>query len=165
MRTDNAKSEGLGTGIGPWWHPVPIGYWSDPTHDIPAFVDDIVEAHSDVDCLINSAVIQRPFDRGTGLDLAKVEQEIDINIRGPVHLAVQLFSHLKTCPNSSVIMDVSKPLSFVPNNIIKLAYNGTKAFLHFRTMDLRTQLEESNNRVIEIAPPTVKTDLCRERAD
>ena len=46
-------------------------------------------------------------------------------------------------------------------------YNGTKAFVHFWSMNLRTQLEQggSNIRVVEIAPPTVATDLHRERKD
>lgn len=32
-------------------------------------------------------------------------------------------------------------------------------------MNLRTQLKDTNIRVIEIAPPTVATDLHRDRAD
>ena len=39
--------------------------------------------------------------------------------------------------------------------------------MHFWSMNLRTQLEQggSNIRVIEIAPPTVATDLHHERKD
>ena len=32
-------------------------------------------------------------------------------------------------------------------------------------MNLRTQLKDTNVRVVEIAPPTLSTDLHRERAD
>ena len=44
-------------------------------------------------------------------------------------------------------------------------YNGTKAWLHFFTMNLRTQLKDTNVRVVEIVPPMVGTDLHRERQD
>jgi short-subunit dehydrogenase involved in D-alanine esterification of teichoic acids len=44
-------------------------------------------------------------------------------------------------------------------------YCGTKAWMHFWSMDLRAQLKETNVKVVEIAPPTVATDLHRERDD
>jgi len=48
-------------------------------------------------------------------------------------------------------------------------YNATKAFSHFWTMNLRTQLQASDSskhiKVVEIAPPTVETDLHRDRED
>ena len=41
-------------------------------------------------------------------------------------------------------------------------YNGTKAWVHFWSMNLRAQLKDTKIKVIEIAPPTVATDLHRE---
>lgn len=135
------------------------------TVDIPTFVHRVLEDHPDVDCLINNAGIQRPFDFNEGVDLSKADQEIDINIRGPLHLTTQILPHFKSRANGGVIMNVSSVLGFIPTSIINPVYNGTKAFLHFWTMALRTQVKDSNIRVIEIAPPTVETDLHRERAN
>jgi short-subunit dehydrogenase involved in D-alanine esterification of teichoic acids len=44
---------------------------------------------------------------------------------------------------------------------------GTKAWLHFYSMNLRTQLEKSGSkvRVIEIIPPMVETELHHMRHD
>lgn len=55
--------------------------------------------------------------------------------------------------------------SYVPFSIVNPVYNGTKAWVHFWTMNLRTQLKDSKVKVIEIVPPTVATDLHRERSD
>jgi len=62
-----------------------------------------------------------------------------------------------------VIMNVSSVLGFVPYSIINPIYNGTKAFVHFWSMTQRTQLKGSNVRIVEIVPPSVGTDLHRER--
>lgn len=72
--------------------------------------------------------------------------------------------HLKS-KQSAVIVNVSSVLGFVPYSVINPVYNSTKAWLHFWTMNLRTQLQDTGIRVVEIAPPTVATDLHRERKD
>ncbi|KAF7591043.1 hypothetical protein BBP40_002003 [Aspergillus hancockii] len=100
--------------------------------------------------------------------LAKAEQEIDINIRGPMHLTLGPLEHLKGKPNSATIMNVSSILAFVPFSVINPVYNGTKAWLHFWSINLRSQLERGGYeriKVIEIAPPSVGTDLHRDRED
>jgi len=55
--------------------------------------------------------------------------------------------------------------SFVPFSIVNPVYNGTKAWVHFWTMNLRTQLKDSKVKVVEIVPPTVATDLHRDRSN
>lgn len=128
-----------------------------------ASLDKILSEHPEIDCLINNAGVQRPLDVDD-LDLEKADNEININIRGPVHLATCLLPHLKTKP-MAVIINVSSVLGFVPYSIINPIYNGTKAFLHFWTMTQRTVLAQTapNVRVIEVVPPSVGTDLHRER--
>lgn len=58
-------------------------------------------------------------------------------------------------------------LGFVPYSIINPIYNGTKSFVHYWTKVQRTQvtLAYPNMRVIEIVPPSVGTDLHRERSN
>ena len=141
------------------YHPLDTG----DIDSIPSFVQKIIQDHPEVDCLINNAGVQRPLDV-SDFDLSKADQEIDINIRGPMHLAINFLPHLKTKQNP-LIVNVSSLLGFIPLSIINPVYNGTKAWLHFWTMNLRTQLKDTNVSVLEIAPPTVATDLHRERAD
>ncbi|KAI7090665.1 short-chain dehydrogenase [Hortaea werneckii] len=137
---------------------------------IPAFIEKVTTEHPELDCLVNNAGVQRPLDvNQMKLEefLDKADNEISINIRGPMHLAIGLLSHFKQKPGA-VILNVSSVLGFIPFSIINPVYNGTKAWLHFWSMNLRTQLAQGghdNIRVIEIAPPSVGTDLHRERAD
>jgi short-subunit dehydrogenase involved in D-alanine esterification of teichoic acids len=138
------------------------------TSSIPSFVEKLIKEHPDIDCLINNAGVQRPLEvnkLSAGDFAEKADQEIDINIRGPMHLALHLLEHFKKNEGGGVIVNVSSVLGFVPFSIINPVYNGTKAWVHFWSMALRAQLKDSNVRVVEIAPPTVATDLHRERAD
>lgn len=43
---------------------------------------------------INNAGVQRPLDVNN-FDLQKADQEIAINISGPMHLAIEMLDHLK----------------------------------------------------------------------
>ncbi|OJK02145.1 hypothetical protein ASPACDRAFT_1854141 [Aspergillus aculeatus ATCC 16872] len=138
---------------------------------IPAFIRRLTAKYPEVDCLINNAGVQRPLDvlEDAPADfLAKADQEIDINIRGPMHLTLGLLEHFRTHPHGATIMNVSSILAFVPFAVINPVYNGTKAWLHFWSMTLRTQLEKGGYegiRVVEVVPPSVGTDLHRDRSD
>ncbi|KAK3209166.1 hypothetical protein GRF29_69g973573 [Pseudopithomyces chartarum] len=92
----------------------------------------------------------------------KADQEIDINIRGPMHLILQLMKHFKSKPNA-VVVNVSSVLGFVPFSTLNPVYCATKSWQHFWSMSLRKQLEKTDIKVVEIAPPMVATDLHRER--
>jgi short-subunit dehydrogenase involved in D-alanine esterification of teichoic acids len=73
-------------------------------------------------------------------DLEKADQEICIKIRGPMHLAIGFLPHFKS-KKAATIINVSSTLAFIPISIINPIYNGAKVWLHFFTMNLRTQLE------------------------
>ncbi|THX89418.1 short-chain dehydrogenase [Aureobasidium pullulans] len=136
---------------------------------IPGFIKKITQEHPELDCLVNNAGVQRPLnvnDMSAEEFLEKADAEVNINVRGPMHLAVGFLPHFKS-KKSAVIMNVSSVLGYIPFSIINPVYNGTKAFVHFNTMNLRSQLEQggASIKVVEIAPPSVGTDLHRERAD
>ena len=135
---------------------------------IPSFISKIIKEHPDLDCLVNNAGVQRPFQI-TSMDLAKADQEIDINVRGPMHLTVGLLPHLQG-KKGALIANVSSVLGYVPTSVQNPVYNGTKAWMHSWSMNLRTQLKAAgkgskNIRVVEVVPPSVGTDLHRERED
>ncbi|MCJ1328368.1 hypothetical protein MMC10_005045 [Thelotrema lepadinum] len=135
---------------------------------ISGFVKDILSKHPDLDCVINNAGVQRPFQimgPDYDFDLNRADQEVDTNIRGPMHLSVALVPHFNKLPNGGVIMNVSSVLGYLPFSLVNPVYNGTKAWVHFFTMNLRTQLRQAGSKikVVEIVPPTVETALHRER--
>lgn len=135
------------------------------------FTLKLTREHPDLDCLVNNAGVQRPLDVNKMSPeefLNKADNELYINAHGPMHLAINLLPHLKsksTSGSGAVIMNVSSVLGYNPTSIINPVYDGSKAFVHFWSMNLRTQLERANQRVkiVEIAPPSVGTDLHRER--
>ncbi|EMC93530.1 hypothetical protein BAUCODRAFT_26798 [Baudoinia panamericana UAMH 10762] len=136
---------------------------------IADFVTKITKEHPDLDCLVNNAGVQRPLDvneMSAEEFTQKADNEVAINIQGPLHLIIHLLPHFKQ-KSGAVIMNVSSVLGYIPTSVINPVYNGTKAWVHFWSMNLRTQLEQAgaNIRVIEIAPPSVGTDLHRERKD
>lgn len=140
------------------------------TSTISDFVRKLVSEHPELDCVINNAGVQRPFQilgSDYDFDLTKADQEIDTNIRGPMHLSVALVPHFNSLPNGGVIMNVSSVLGYNPTSLVNPVYNGTKAWLHFFTMNLRSQLQNAGSKikVVEIVPPTVETALHRERKD
>ncbi|KAN0116954.1 NAD(P)-binding protein [Hyaloscypha variabilis] len=140
------------------------------TSTISEFIQDVLSKYPELDCLINNAGVQRLFQilgPDYGFDLNAADQEIDTNIRGPLHLSVGLVPHFNSLPNGGVIMNVSSVLGYNPFSLLNPVYNGSKAWVHFFTMNLRTQLREagSNIKVVEIVPPTVETALHRERKD
>ena len=137
---------------------------------IPDFVKDVLAQHPELDCVINNAGVQRPFQvlgPDYGFDLSKADQEIDTNIRGPMHLCVNLVPHFNRMPKGGAIMNVSSVLGYNPVSQVNPVYNGTKAWVHFFTMNLRSQLRDAGSKikVVEIVPPTVETALHRERKD
>ena len=75
-------------------------------------------------------------------------------------MSVLLVPHLNKLPNGGVIMNVSSVLGYNPFSIVNPVYNGTKAWVHFFSMNLRTQLRDagkltsriSNHHSIRVCP-------------
>ena len=100
--------------------------------------------------------------------MSRADQEIDINIRGPLHLCLAFLPHFTILPaeKKGVIINVSSVLGYLPSSVINPVYNGTKAWVHMYSLNLRTQYEKGGKiKVVEIASPTVSTALHRDRTD
>ncbi|KAK7553783.1 chromosome segregation protein Csm1/Pcs1-domain-containing protein [Phyllosticta citricarpa] len=131
------------------------------TGSVAPFIARVTAEHAELDCVINNAGVQRPLDvqreEPAGF-LDKADNEIDIDFKGPLLLTIGLLPHLreraKHGAGAAVVDVIASPF-----------YNGTKAWLHFWSTNLRTQQRGTRVRVIEIAPPTVAMDLHRERED
>ena len=128
----------------------------------PADITDLYEKISKqfpkLNVLINNAGIMRKLNlQDTTMDLENINEEIAINLSGPVRMINQFLPLLKSQPEAA-ILNVSSGLAFVPFPISPI-YSAAKAGVHFYTQTLRIQLKNTNVIVFELAPPLTNTDL------
>ena len=113
--------------------------------------------------LINNAGIQRNIDLTAGLsDLAGGEDEIGINLTGPIYLSA-LFTPFLAEKENPVIIHVSSGLAFMADRASGMpVYTATKAGLHNFAIAQRVQLAPLGIQVVEIIPPAVQSELNLE---
>ena len=108
--------------------------------------------------LVNNAGIQHRVDLAGGdAEMAKVDEEIAINLAAPIHLTSLFLPQLKHHDEAAVV-NISSGLGFAPLAHLPI-YCATKAALHSLTMSLRHQLRGTSVRVFEMIPPTVTSEL------
>lgn len=117
--------------------------------------------HPDVNVVINNAGVQFAGMVGSGLDYTRVRQEIDTNAIAVLHLSDLLAPVIQGKPGATII-NVSSGLGFVPIAFMSV-YCATKAFVHSITMSMRHTLKDRGIEVIEIIPPSVDSELGKER--
>jgi len=112
-----------------------------------------------INVLINNAGIQRRGDHMKEIaePWSVRQEEIDINLSGPIHLTSLFIPHMLKQKQSAII-NVTSGLAFVPyvNGPI---YSATKAALHQYTQAIRSLFAETNLRIVELIPPAVKSNL------
>ena len=124
----------------------------------------IKDNHNDLNILINNAGISRSIDFKKGAsELCGGEDEVEVNLVAPVHLAAY-FIPLLLEKKQAAIINISSGLGFVPMASTPL-YCATKAGIHSFTLSLRHQLKETPVKVFEIMPPIVDTDLGKGSTD
>ena len=116
-----------------------------------------------INILINNAGIQRDIDLTKGTtDFENGENEIRVNLEAPVFLSA-LFTPVLAGRENAAIINVSSGLAFMPDYSAGMPiYHTTKAGLHAFSVVQRRQLAPIGIRVIEIIPPTVKSELNPE---
>src|SRR6202023_3357792 len=83
------------------------------------------------------------------------------NLMGPIRMTSALIEHLKGKENA-VVAYTSSVLGFVPLAATSV-YSSTKAALHSYILSQRFMLRDSGVRVLEIAPPWVRTELMNSQ--
>ena len=131
----------------------------------PASVDVVVAKliaeHPGLNVLINNAGIMLP-DRAAGqIDNKLLADTVATNFLGPIRMTSALVEHLKG-KEDAVIVYTSSALSFVPMAVTAV-YSATKAAIHSYALSQRFLLKNAGVRVVEIAPPWVRTDLMNSR--
>jgi uncharacterized oxidoreductase len=92
-------------------------------------------------------------------DLAGLMTEMEINVGGVIRTTSALIDILTA--NQGTVINVSSFLAFAPLPSMPI-YSASKAAVHSYTQSLRFQLEDSGVEVIDLMPPTVRTDMTSE---
>ncbi|WP_413453291.1 SDR family oxidoreductase [Erwinia persicina] len=121
------------------------------------------ERYPELNVVINNAGImlsENVLDPDS-VDIA--QQTVDINLLGTIRMTYAFLPQLVK-NNDSFIINVSSSLAFVPFPIA-MTYSATKSAVHAFTAGLRVQLSDTPVRVIELAPPGVRTTLFGQEND
>jgi uncharacterized oxidoreductase len=119
-------------------------------------VEWVKTAHPDVNVLVNNAGVQERMGVSDQDFWERASREIDLNLKGPLHLCAALLPVIEKNRNPAII-NVTSGLAFVPISRMPV-YCATKAALHSFTLSLR-HLLKNRVEVIEVIPPAVDTDL------
>jgi uncharacterized oxidoreductase len=124
----------------------------------------VIAAHPDLNVLVTMAGIMRAEDWTTPSGfLASAEQTVTTNLLGPIRLIGAFVEQLRSRPDAT-IMTVSSGLAFAPLKVTP-SYNATKAAIHMLSESLRLQLAGTSVKVVELEPPSVRTDLMPGQAE
>jgi uncharacterized oxidoreductase len=128
---------------------------------IDAVAARLIADHPDLNVLINNAGVMLPDQAAGRIDDRLLVDTVTTNLIGPIRMTVALVEHLKG-KNDAVIAYTSSVLGFVPMAVTAV-YSATKAALHSYALSQRFLLKGAGVRVLEIAPPWVRTDLMDSR--
>jgi uncharacterized oxidoreductase len=131
---------------------------SDPAA-IAALYQRVTNDFPDLNVLINNAGVMRTLSLNGQNGLQDIGREIDVDLLGPVRMVEQFLPFLKTKPHAAII-NTSSLLAFVPMASAPI-YSAAKAGLHSYTQSLRVQLQNTNVKVVELAPPATTTPLLK----
>ena len=133
---------------------------TDPA-SINAVAARLVADHPALNVLINNAGIMLADRVGGRIDDKLLLDTVTTNLVGPIRMTSALIEHLKG-KEDAVVAYTSSVLGFVPMAATAV-YSATKAALHSYALSQRFLLRKSGIRVLEIAPPWVRTDLMNSR--
>ena len=130
---------------------------ADPA-SIESAAKDVLARHPDLNVLVAMAGIMRVEDwRQPESFLASAESVITTNVLGPIRLIAAFIEHLRAQPDATIIT-VSSGLAFAPLKATP-SYNASKAAIHMLSESLRLQFAGTTVKVVELVPPSVRTEL------
>ena len=133
---------------------------TDPA-SINAAAAKLIAEHPRLNVLINNAGIMLPDQAAARIDDRLLIDTITTNLIGPIRMTSALIEHLKG-RDEAVVAYTSSVLGFVPMAVTAI-YSATKAAIHSYALSQRFLLQSAGVRVLEIAPPWVRTDLMNSR--
>jgi uncharacterized oxidoreductase len=121
----------------------------------------LIAEHPDLNVLINNAGIMEPDQAAGAIDDARMVATIVTNLMGPIRMTSALIEHLKT-KSDAIVAYTSSVLGFTPLAATAV-YSSTKAAIHSYVLSQRFMLRDTTVRVLEIAPPWVRTELMNSQ--
>lgn len=135
---------------------------ADPA-SVEAAAKDVLARFPSVNVLITMAGVMRVEDWTRSSFLESAENTVVTNVLGPMRLIAAFVEHFRSLPDAT-IMTVSSGLAFTPLKITP-SYNASKAAIHMLSETLRLQLADTSVKVVELEPPSVRTDLLPGQAE
>lgn len=130
---------------------------------IEAAATRLIAEHPGLNVLINNAGIMLPDGAHGRVDDELATSTIATNLTGPIRMTSALIEHLKT-RDDAVVAYVSSVLAFTPLALTAV-YSATKAALHSYALSQRFLLKDQGVKVLEIAPPWVRTELMNSQEE
>jgi uncharacterized oxidoreductase len=127
---------------------------------LQAVATRLIAEHPELNVLINNAGIMLPDQAAGAIDDQLLTSTIATNLLGPIRLTSAFIDHIKG-RRGTIIYNTSV-LGFVPLALAAV-YSATKAALHSYVLSQRFLLQKSGVRVLEIAPPWVRTELMNSQ--
>jgi uncharacterized oxidoreductase len=127
---------------------------------IKAVAKKLIAEHPNLNVLINNAGIMEPDQAAGVIDDKLLVSTVTTNLLGPIRLTSALADQLKS--RRGVIIYNTSVLGFVPMAVTAI-YSATKAALHSYVLSQRFLLRDSGVRVLEVAPPWVRTELMNSQ--
>ncbi|HEY4144591.1 SDR family oxidoreductase [Pinirhizobacter sp.] len=131
----------------------------------PASIDRVaaklIADHPGLNVLINNAGIMQADTVAGKIDETLLTSTMSTNVYGPIRMTSALIDHLKT-RDKAVVAYLSSVLAFVPLAVTGV-YSATKAAIHSYALSQRFMLRNTSVRVLEIAPPWVRTELMNSQ--
>ena len=127
---------------------------------IKAVAKKLITEHPDLNVVINNAGIMEPDQAAGVIDDKLLVSTVTTNLLGPIRLTSALVDHVKS--RRGVILYNTSVLAFVPVGGDG-CLSATKAALHSYVLSQRFLLRDSGVRVLEVAPPWVRTELMNSQ--
>jgi uncharacterized oxidoreductase len=121
----------------------------------------LITEYPELNVLINNAGVMMPDTAEGRIDEGMLTSTVETNLLGSIRMSSTLVEHLKTKPDAALIYNTSV-LAFVPLAVTAV-YSATKAALHSYVLSQRFALRGTGVRVLEIAPPWVRTELMNSQ--
>lgn len=119
----------------------------------------IIEAHGQVDGLINCAGIIQPFVRFNDLQYDDIERIMNVNLWGTIHTCKAFLPPLLKRPEAHIV-NVSSMGGFVPVPG-QTMYGATKAAVMLMTEGLHSELADTNVGVTVVFPGATHTNISQ----
>jgi uncharacterized oxidoreductase len=120
----------------------------------------LIAEHPDLNVLINNAGIMEADEASGAIDDRLLVSTVTTNLLGPIRLTSALLDQLRS--RRGVVLYNTSVLAFVPLAVTAV-YSATKAALHSYLLSQRFLLRDSGVRVLEVAPPWVRTPLMNSQ--